>query len=276
MPGSVTDRSRYIEHKNKPQRFLGGSWTEPYGSISIFEDFLVDALADTPYVTVTSSGTATAAAAISATAGDPVPGHGGWLAGATDDVDAEIDEIAVGGLAATASVFRADRAGTGLLVCEWAFTVPTALTTRQYFVGVSDDPTEGTGTNGPMNITGTTTIVSPASDAAGFILSSLATAPTVWKGASVDTDVDSALLTGPTAVADTFTRLRVEIDSDGNCYLYGDVGNGYTDGRALPFVGTTSVGTSPDVLLVPIFTAAPTTTTAVPWELDWVLAACAR
>lgn len=272
---ATRDRGRHTESL-KPQRNLAGAWTEPQGSIVLFEDFLHDALADTPYVTATQSGTATTAAAISASAGDPVAGHGGWLAGATDDVDAEIDEVAVGGLAASANVFRADRAGSGVLVCEWAFTVPTALTARQYFVGVSDDPTEGTATNGPINITGTTVQVAAADDAAGFIFSSLGSTPTVYKGSSVKATVTSTAVTGPTAVANTFTRLRTEIDSSGVVNLYGDVGNELTDGRALTWRGSPNQGITATVLLVPIFTAAATTTTAVPWEIDWVLAACAR
>ncbi|TAL12343.1 MAG: hypothetical protein EPO02_01970, partial [Nitrospirae bacterium] len=140
----------------------------------IMEDFLVDVLADSPFVTATQSGTATTAAAISATAGDPVAGHGGWVAGATDDVDAEIDEVSIGGLGTGAGTpwLRADQVGTGLLVCEWGITIPTALTARQYFAGLSDDPVEGTGTNGSLNIQSTTTITDVATDAAGWIFSS--------------------------------------------------------------------------------------------------------
>src|SRR5262245_3193730 len=74
----------------------------------IMEDFLVDVLADTPYATATQSGTPITAAAISGSAGDPAAGYGGWVAGSTDDVDAEIDELAIGGLGTGAGtpVFR--------------------------------------------------------------------------------------------------------------------------------------------------------------------------
>src|SRR3990172_10855033 len=121
----------------------------------VFEDFLVDVLADSPYVTVTQSGTATTAAAINATAGAPgATALGGWVAGATDDVDAEIDEISIGGLGTGAGTpwMRANRAGNGMLVCEWGFVIPTALTTRQYFCGLTDDPVEGSTTNASFNI----------------------------------------------------------------------------------------------------------------------------
>lgn len=243
----------------------------------IFEDFLMDVLADSPYVTVTSAGTATTAAAISATAGDPVAGHGGWLAGATDDVDAEIDEVAVGGSGTVASAFQANAVGSGVLVCEWGITVPTALTARQYFAGFSDDPTEGTGTNGALNIQTARTVVDVATDAAGWIFSSLATAPTVWKFAATDsgtqdTNGTDGTSTGATQVANTWVGLRVEVDVNGDCYF----SIRRRRGGSLDFEGKSANGTSPDVPLVPLFTAAPTTTTAVPWEIDYAFAAASH
>lgn len=251
----------------------------PFGQLHppppyIFEDFLMDVLADSPYVTVTQSGSATGAAAISASAGDPVPGHGGWLAGATDDVDAEIDEVAVGGSGSAASAFRADQVGTGVLVCEWAITIPTALTARQYFAGFSDDPTEGTATNGALNIQTGYTLVDVADDAAGWVFSSLATAPTYWKFASTDSGTGSTVAAAndaKLAVFDTWIGLRVEVDVNGDSYF----STRATRGGTLTQYGKTNVGLSPDVLLVPLFTAAPTTTTAVPWEIDYAFAAAA-
>lgn len=237
----------------------------------LMEDMLFDVLADTPYVTVTQSGTPTTAAAVSSSAGDPVAGHGGWLAGATDDVDAEIDEIAVTGLGTGAGTpfFRADQVGTGVLVVEWAHTIPTALTARQYFAGFSDDPVEGTATNGALNIQSTTTITDVATDAAGWIFSSLATNPTKYKFGATDSGTQDTATDGPTAAADTWTGLRTEIDVNGDCYFF--VRN--KRGGSLDFYGKSANGLSPDVLLVPLFTAAPTTTTAVPWEIDYCFVA---
>lgn len=236
----------------------------------IMEDFLMDVLADSPYVTVTQSGTPTTAGAISASAGDPVAGHGGWLAGASDDVDAEIDEIAVGGSASAASAWRADQVGTGVLVCEWGITVPTALTARQYFAGFSDDPTEGTATNGALNIQTARTIVDVATDAAGWIFSSLATAPTVWKfaatdGGTQDTNGTDGTSSAATQVADTWVGLRVEIDVLGDAYF----SLRKVRGGSVAVEGKSTNGLSPDALLVPLFQAAPTATTAVPWEIDY-------
>ena len=240
----------------------------------IFEDMLFDVLADTPYVTVAQAGTATGAAAISASAGDPVAGYGGWLAGATDDVDAELDEIAVGGLGTSAGTpwLRADQVGSGgVIVCEWATTIPTALTARQYFAGLSDDPVEGTATNGAMSIQATTVITDVATDAAGFIFSSLATDTNDWHyGATDGGTQDVATSLGRTsAVADTWIGLRTEVDVNGDCFFFTRAKRGGT----LRFEGKSTNGTSPDVLLVPYFSAAPTTTTAVPWEIDYCFAA---
>lgn len=240
----------------------------------IFEDMLFDVLADTPNVTVTQAGTPTGSAAVSVTAGDPVAGYGGWLAGATDDVDAEIDEVSIGGLGTGAGTpwLRADQVGSGVLVCEWAISIPTALTTRQYFAGLSDDPVEGTATNGPLNVQSAYTIVDVATDAAGFIFSSLATAPTAWKYGATDSGTqDTATDSSVTGAADTWIGLRVEVDLDGDCFFFTRARRGGN----LTFQGKSVNGTSADVLLVPVFTAAPTTTTAVPWEIDYCFAGSA-
>src|SRR4051812_6338614 len=96
--GYRTDKGGKFRHVDKPLQMVGTSWVEPQGSVTLFEDFLVDVLADTPFVTATQSGTPLTAAVIDATAGAPVAEHGGWVGGKTDDVDAEIDEVAFGGL----------------------------------------------------------------------------------------------------------------------------------------------------------------------------------
>lgn len=241
----------------------------------IMEDFLVDVLADTPYATATQSGTATTAAAISAAAGDPVAGYGGWVAGATDDVDAEIDELAIGGLGTGAGTpwLRADQVGQGVIIVEWGLTIPTALTTRQYFAGISDDPVEGTATNGSLNIASGTTITDVATDAAGWIFSSLATATTKWHYGATDSGTQDTATAAATATADTWIGLRTEIDVNGDCYFFT---RGSRAGSLTGPWGKSENGTSPDVLLVPIFSAAPTTTTAVPWEVDYCFAVSAR
>lgn len=259
MSGAIRYRNRNIRINQSMQQ------AHPPAPF-FFDDFLGDTLAAT-YWLLTQSGTPTTAGAISVTAGDPVAGHGGWFAGATDDVDAEADELAVMGTAA-AGQFRADQAGSGLLVCEWAISVPTALTARQYFAGVSDDATEGSGAIA-INVT-TTTVADAASDAAGFCFGSAATDNTHWLGVSTDSNAESTITQGATAAADTWIGLRVEIDAAGNVF-YGTRAN---RGGVVTIHGASDTGISPDVLVSPYFGASPTTTTAVPWEIDYAFISC--
>jgi hypothetical protein len=232
---------------------------------------------------VIQSGTALTAGVISTTGGGTVSaGQGGWVAGKTDDVDAEIDELIFGGLstASAGAIFRPERAGNGMMVCEIGMVIPTALTARQYFFGWTDDPTEGTGTNGPLNITSAYVLAAIADDAAGWIYSSLATAPTIWKfGSALATAVSnlSAEMEGPTAVVDAYTVLRTEIDSAGNAYYYASCSGSTAIGRQAPTGrGAKLLAVTPTVPMVPVFTAAPTTTTGVEWEVDYVFASTAR
>lgn len=275
--------SKGFTHVDKPLLMKGASRIESQNTVGFTVDFIEDVLADTPYVTVTQSGTAVTAAAINATAGAPTGGHGGWVAGATDDVDAEIDEVAFGGLgtgAGTPWMFPA-RAGNGMLVAELGFVIPTALTARQYFFGLTDDPVEGTTTNGPLNNTTAYTLVAVAADAAGFIFSSLGTNPTIWKQASVLATVASAFNatseTGITGVVDEYTVCRVEVDSLGNAYFYQSISGATTNPRKEPApVGSRALAVTTTVGLLPYFSAAPTTTTSVEWELDYCYASTPR
>lgn len=276
--------ARGFSHVDKRLILTGASQIEPQETITVFEDFLVDVLADSPYVSVAQSGVALTAAAISATAGAPgSTALGGWVEGKTDDVDAEIDEVAIGGLGTGAGTpwMRADRAGNGMLICEFGFVIPVALTARQYFVGLSDDPTEGTTTNGPINNTTAYTLVTPATDAAGFVFSSLGTNPTIWKHASVKTDVDGSFNVGSetaiTGVVDEYTVCRVEANSAGDCFFYQSISGATTNGRKAPDpVGARAAAIATTVGLLPVFTAAPTTTTGVEWEIDYCYASQAR
>ncbi len=256
-----------LEYRNKTVAFNSAVGQRHPPTPYIFDDFLTATIALDPWCKFAQSGTATTAFEISASAGVPVAGHGGWAAGSVDNVDAEIDEIAIGP-AAAATAWRADQVGTGVLVCEWAINIPTALTARQYFAGLSDDPTEATATNGALNIQTGYTLVDTADDAAGFILSSLATVPTWWKIASTDSGTGSTMAAANDAflaVAATWTGLRVEVDVAGDTYF----SSRSKRGGSLVQYGKTNVGLSPDVLLVPLFTAAATTTTAVPYEIDY-------
>lgn len=234
----------------------------------LFEDFLGlgATLGDTPNVLVSQSGTATTTAAVSAAAGD-VAGSRGWLLGSVDNVDAEIDEVALGKLPwiKVSAIPSGTRAR-----CEIGMVIPTALTARQYFFGFTDDEVEGTATNGPLNIQTARTIVDVADNAVGFVFSSLATAPTVWKygNSNAGTQSTNGTDTSLTGVVDAYTTLAVEVDNAGNAYLYGAVGPGR--GKTPPLLATVPLAVATTALLIPMFTAAATTTTAVEWEIDYL------
>jgi hypothetical protein len=273
--GWISDRGvRGVVYQNK--RILPKQgWLEPQGAVVAFEDFIADHIAEDSTVTVNQSGTPTTAAAISATAGPTPVGHGGWLAGSVDNVDAEIDEIALG----AKPWLNASRATDQLIVCEVGFVIPSALTARQYFFGFSDDETEGTATNGPLNIQTGTTLVDVADDAAGFIYSSLATDAdgfymAATKATVGGTPVISAAGSLETVAVDNYIKLRVEIDSDGDVYFYGaeDLGTANRTVETV-FIGAQAAAVTADILYVPIFTAAATTTTAVEWEIDYLFGA---
>lgn len=281
--GYRKDNGGKFTHVDKPLVLKGASWIEPQGSTMLWEDFLVDVLADSPFVTATQSGTPTTAAVINNTAGAPTAGHGGWILGSTQNVAAEIDEVAFGGLGTGAGMppFFAARAGNGVMVAEFGFVIPTALTARQYYAGWSDDPTEGTGaTHLPINNSGTFTLVAQATDAAGFVFSSLGTDPTIWKYASANNGTAAAFNAATeavTGVVDAYTVCRTEIDSAGNAYFYQSTSGSSSIGRQEPTaVGGTALAVRTTVGLLGYFGTQPTTTTAVEWELDYCFLASAR
>ncbi len=281
--GYRQDKRDGFHHVDKPLRMDGASWVEPMGSITLWEDFLVDVLADTPLCTCIQSGTALTAAIVTVSGGGTASaGQGGWIAGKTDDVDNEIDELSFGGLstAAGGAIFRPERAGNGVMVMEMGFVIPTALTARQYYCGWADDPTDGTATNGPLNIQTAYTLVDVNDDAAGWIFSSLATAPTVWKYGSTLATAQSAVSAeteGVTGVVDAYTVCRVEIDALGNAYFFQSTSGSTAIGRQAPTPrGVQNLAVTPTVALLPMFTAAATTTTGVEWEVDYCFASEAR
>lgn len=237
-------------------------------SAVMFEDFLGlgATLADNPNVLISQAGTPTAAAAITASAGNPA-GHRGWVAGSVDNVDAEIDEVALGKLP---WILTSSIPSGGFAVAEIGFVIPTALTARQYFFGFTDDETEGTGTNGSLNIQTGTTVVDVATDAVGFIFSSLATDADGYYAAETNGGTQALIgNTGLTGIVDAYTILRVELNAAGDAWLYGSVGSARGSTPALVGQSTTAVATTS--LLLPLFAAAATTTTAVEWEIDYML-----
>jgi len=153
-----------------------------------------------------------------------------------------------------------------------------------YFFGLGDAVTGGADDDGMLSIvTGTTLVSGATGDAAGFVMSSLATdADAYYAGAVKATSVGTAFNTtsgtgasaGP-AVVDKYTKLRVEVDSDGDVYYYVivDGGSNSRDQIKPVFQQMQAAAITGTVPFVPIFSAASTTTTAVEWELDYIFGA---
>jgi hypothetical protein len=264
---------RGLVYEDQAVRVGKGAYLEPLrGGTFAFEDFLFDTVAENSSVTITQSGTPATAAAVGTAAG-PHSGHGGWLAGAVQNVDAEIDEIALG---AKPWILVSRATTNALAVCEVGFVVPTALTARQYYIGFTDDETEGTGTNGALNIQTGTTLVSVAADAAGFIMSSLATDADGYYYSAVNGNTDKAVTSsGLTAVVDDYTILRVEVDASGDAFFYGAI-SAASIPTELSYLGGVGTAVATTAVLIPMFSAAATTTTAVTWEIDYMFGASPR
>lgn len=264
-----------------PGSYIDPTRTGPY----LMEDFIAPQaatyLTEGAHVNIAQSGTPTAAAALSASAGAPVAGHGGWIAGSVQNVDGEIDEVALGDVGWL--VPSALPTG-GVIIAEIGLVVPTALTARMYFAGFGSTATGGADDDGELSIVTGITLVSGATngDAAGFVMSSLATDVDAWycgavKATSVGTAYNATVGTygaaqGP-AIVDDYTKLRVEVDSDGDVYYYMIVS---PDGgrEVVPgFVQMQNAAITAAEAYLPKFSAASTTTTAVEWELDYIFGA---
>lgn len=273
--GSWNDRRFYIEAKEKGLRFKD-AWAEPQGAVVAFEDFIADHLAEDSTVTVNQSGTPTTAAAISATAGPAPVGHGGWIAGSVDNVDNEIDEVALGG----GLWLNPSRAVARPMVAEIGWVIPTALTARMYFFGFGTQTTNAAADGTLSIVTGITLVDgSGTGDGAGFVFSSLATdANGFYMGAVKATAVGTAVLSAAgsldTVAVDNYLKLRVEADSAGDVWFYGAEDTG-TLNRAIDvvYLGRQAAAITADELYVPIFSAASTVTTAVEWEVDYLFGA---
>ncbi len=98
-------------------------------------------------------------------------------------------------------------------------------------------------------------------------------------GAVKATSVGTAVISGATGSLDTvavdnYLRLRVEIDSDGDTFFYGAEDTGTANRLVEPvFLGMQAAAVTADILYLPIFSAATTTTTGVEWELDYLFGA---
>ena len=258
-PGFIADRFlRGIEYVDKPiafsNSFIVPGFVAPPG-VFIFDDFAEDTINLDRWAD-SEEGVGTAFA-ISTTAGDPVAGHGGWISGATAATAGNNREFA-GEL-----IWRADRAGSNLLVFEARITLPSVALIAVN-AGFNDAKSEVGIT---VDITGANVLTTAGSDVAVIAFDTDQTTDE-WIGVNVDTDVDGAVVTGGgTPAANTAKRLRVEIASDGGCYYHTD---GVFRGSEL------ATGVTETVLLAPYLGVETRTTAAKTLEVDYIFVGCAR
>ncbi len=266
MAGSIQDRGqRGVRYTDKTLRMSGASWLEQTGATVFFDDFLYDTLpTDRFVVTATASGTA----AVSSTAGDPVAAHGGWI---SLDVTADADAAEIAVMAATTvGHFRPDRAGKGVLVFQLRYSRPTALTTRWENWGFTDDETEGAAIAVSLSTATWTTTASNAVLGGHY---STATNNTSTQFIGVKANADTASVSSAvTATIDTAVVGRIEIDSAGQAYFYESFGAVTSPA----YQGTAGAAVTATTPLIPYVALAGTSAAAAAFEVDYILAACAR
>jgi len=230
----------------------------------IFDDFLGDTLNTDLWVASSPQATGGTDFAISTTAGDPVAGHGGWIAGTKGTGDDD-EEIINGEILWTPS--RA--VGGRMLVFETRLSAPV-VTTIRLSAGFTDVKNEG-----PFDLGASDAITSTATDAAAWIVDTDADTDE-WFGLNVDTNADGDLVSGAGApTAATATVLRIEIDALGQCFYYFD--DSESD-QALPaLIGSDTTGVTETVALTPfvdVLTRGDVDNQVV--EVDYLFISCAR
>lgn len=251
----------YLRHTDKPIGLHGASWVEPTGAVVLFDDFLQDTLEADHWDAVSLQATGGTDFAISTTAGDPVAGHGGWVAGTTGTGDNDAEAL-FGQLA-----WKAGRAGNGMLVYEAAISLPSVAGVG-FSVGLTDARTESAAL---FALSGTTWTTTPT-DAVAWAFDTDATTD-VANGIGVKADVDTAAVAGVIPVATTFERYRIEIDSTGRAYFFQGSGVGVQPS----LVGTVADAVTTTVLLAPyIEVSCKAGGAAKSLECDYILTACAR
>lgn len=133
----------------------------------------------------------------------------------------------------------------------------SALTGANVFVGLSDTGA----TQMPIYDTGGG-ILSPASNAVGFLFSGGAASPSsVWRGVAVNTDVDRTPVSGQAPVANTYDVLEIEINDTGNLATF------YQNGKSVGQVESPLLSTRG---LVPVVAGFASEAGAVDIDLDWI------
>lgn len=152
--------------------------------------------------------------------------------------------------------FRADAGG---IFVAGRLKSNTAITARTLGLGFTDVLSATGATEEPSSIS-VVTLTTNASDHAGFLFDTSATAQE-WHAVAVDTDVDTAFTAlGVAPVADTYQNFLLVIDVDGQGWWYI---NGVLENNVAAVL-------TPTVLLTPYAYINSTTTTAAIADLDYI------
>ena len=213
--------------------------------VNSFDDFLGDVIADQWAVDKGSDGSA-ANFAINAAVNGTVRATTGAGAGAS---------MAANGVQLHQALLW--KANMGNLEMEARIKV-SAITTIAFFVGFTD---QIGALEAPITSAASAdTITTNATDAVGFMFDTAMTTDNIWGvGVKADTDATAANL-GVAPVADTWIRLKVELDSSGNATFYV---NGIKK-------GTASAAVTATVALTPVVTCFRRAASSATIDVDYI------
>lgn len=149
------------------------------------------------------------------------------------------------------------KAANGGLVFEAKVTPVSAVTTVQYFVGLTDTLATTT-LEQPFTLSGTT-FTAVADDAVGFVFDTDATTD-VWYAIGVKATTKTAAITCAAPTADTAQTFRIEIDTSGTATFY-------VDGVS---VGSKADAVTTSVALTPVVEVMARTTTSRSIDVDYI------
>lgn len=237
------------DHLVSNDRVLLTSAANPTARFRLFDDFLYQTIteADTPFIFNSGS---------DSWGLDPLISIQECGAVRLTSGDAGSGVAADGSQIVCAIPVQADSGG---LVFETRLRINTAVTDIQVFAGLTDVTTLEL----PASVSGTT-ITTTLSNGVGFVYDTGATTDQ-WYCIGVDGDTDATGngLSGEVPVADTYQRLRIEVDADGEGAKF------YIDGN---LVGTlTAAACAASTNLYATVVIDSTTTTSKTVDIDYIL-----
>ena len=227
------------------ERPLLPSPLNPGGIIRLYDDFLGDLIAD-EWGVAKGSDAAAVDFAVSAAVGGMVRATTGAGAGAS---------MAANGVQLHAALNWSAAAGNLVFDCRLKMA---AITTVAVFVGFTDQIGS---LEMPINSAASAnTITTNASDAVGLMFDTSMT-DDYWWGVGVKADTDAThVSTGIAPTADTWQRLRVEVDTSGNAGMF-------IDGKKYASVSSAVTASTPLTPVIAAFRRAASSTTV---DVDYI------